>query len=94
MYVHVSEIERLYSAFVSGSVTTYDDVLHARVGDLRDDLSPEFAREFYRALAVVHDDLFFSRYRRESDVTTTLSQQQGAYSFECTHVIGHVEICP
>lgn len=54
-----------------------DAWMYLLLGDLRDDLSSEFAREFYRALAVVHDDLFFARYRRESDITTSLSKQQG-----------------
>ena len=52
-----------------------------RAGDLRDDLSAEFAREFYRALSVVHDDLFFARYRKDSDVTNSLAKQQGLCDF-------------
>ena len=35
-------------------------------GDLINDSNPEFAREFYRALSVVCDDLFFARYRRSA----------------------------
>ena len=46
-------------------------------GDLRDDHNPEFAQHFYRALSVVCDDLFFARYRRESNLTTTLSKDEG-----------------
>jgi hypothetical protein len=46
-------------------------------GDLRDDTNAEFAREFYRALSVVCDDLFFSRYRRESSAVQSLADSEG-----------------
>lgn len=47
------------------------------LGDLRDDHNAEFAQHFYRALSVVCDDLFFSRYRRESHLTQTLADNEG-----------------
>ena len=43
-------------------------------GDLRDDHHPGFSQEFYRALSVVCDDLFFARYRRHSAPAKALSQ--------------------
>lgn len=36
-------------------------------GNLRDDSQPEFLQEFHKALAAVSGDLFFTRYRFESD---------------------------
>ena len=48
-------------------------------GDLRDDSNPEFCKEFYRALSVVCDDLFFSRYRRESASVASLAENTGDY---------------
>ena len=44
---------------------------------MRDDSNPEFTKQFYRALGVVCDDLFFSRYRRESSPATALAQSAG-----------------
>ncbi|EDO39341.1 predicted protein, partial [Nematostella vectensis] len=46
---------------------------HVAAGDLRDDSSPAFLKEFHRCLAVVCDDLFFSRYRRSSALSHTLA---------------------
>ena len=43
------------------------------LGDLQDDSNPNFAREFYRAISVVCDDLFFARYRRSSSAAKTLA---------------------
>lgn len=42
---------------------------HIKSGDLRDDTNSQFAEELYRALSVVCDDLFFSRYRTEGGLT-------------------------
>ena len=36
------------------------------LGDLRNDHNPNFLREYHRALAVVCDDLFFARFRRNT----------------------------
>lgn len=36
------------------------------LGDLRNDHNPEFQKEYHRAWAVVCDDLFFSRFRRNT----------------------------
>ncbi|CAH1797049.1 unnamed protein product [Owenia fusiformis] len=55
---------------------------HIKAGDLRDDSNPEFAREFYRALSVVCDDLFFARYRRSSPITKTLAGTEDNASLE------------
>ena len=43
------------------------------LGDLQNDNNPDFAREFYRAISVVCDDLFFARYRRSSSAAKTLA---------------------
>lgn len=43
-------------------------------GDLRDDHNPEFAEEFYRALSVVCDDLFFARYKQQSQPARALTE--------------------
>ena len=43
------------------------------LGDLQDDSNPNFVREFYRAISVVCDDLFFARYRRSSSAAKTLA---------------------
>ena len=45
-------------------------------GDLRDDHNPDFAREFYHALSVVCDDLFFARYRHQSGAASTLAKNE------------------
>lgn len=45
-------------------------------GDLRDDTNPEFAKEFYQALSVVCDDLFFARYQQSSGAAQTLAQKE------------------
>lgn len=42
---------------------------HVKVGDLRDDSDQDFVREFYHALTVVCNDLFFARQRRKSPET-------------------------
>ena len=47
-------------------------------GDLQNDGNPEFAKQFYLALSVVCDDLFFARYRRDSSTAKTLADQSGA----------------
>ncbi len=47
-------------------------------GDLRDDSNPEFAKDFYQALSVVCDDLFFARYRRSSSPAESLSESVGS----------------
>ena len=44
-----------------------------QTGDLQDDSNPDFAREFYRALSVVCDDLFFARYRRSTAAAKALA---------------------
>ena len=48
------------------------------LGDLQDDSNPDFAREFYRALSVVCDDLFFARYRRSSSTAKALAHTDDA----------------
>lgn len=42
--------------------------------DLRDDSNPAFAKEFYRALSVVCDDLFFARYRRSTSLSKSMEE--------------------
>ena len=44
-------------------------------GDLRDDIQPEFLREFHKALAVVSGDLFFARYRFQSETAHSLKEK-------------------
>lgn len=46
---------------------------HIAAGDLRDDSNPVFLKEFHHGLAVMCDDLFFSRYRRTSALSQTLA---------------------
>ena len=47
-------------------------------GDLRDDSQPEFLREFHKALAVVSGDLFFARYRFQSETAHSLKEKSSA----------------
>ena len=47
------------------------------LGNLQDDHAPEFALQFYRALSVVCDDLFFARYRHESSPARSLAESSG-----------------
>lgn len=49
-------------------------------GDLRDDSQPEFLREFHKALAVVSGDLFFARYRFQSDAAHSLREKSSSNS--------------
>ena len=54
-------------------------ILHSSfLGDLTHDHNPDFAREFYHALSVVCDDLFFARYRSNSAAAKTLGDQHNA----------------
>lgn len=46
---------------------------HIAAGDLRDDSNPVFLKEFHHGLAVICDDLFFSRYRRSSALSQTIA---------------------
>jgi len=57
-------------------------VISINAGDLRDDSQPDFLREFHRALAVVSGDLFFARYRLQSDVVDNLKQRTNTTTLE------------
>ena len=45
---------------------------------MTNDSNPEFAREFYRALSVVCDDMFFARYRRSAKYSDTREGADGS----------------
>lgn len=49
---------------------------HVKVGDLTDDANPQFLREFYRAMRICCQDLFFAR-SRNSGVTDGLGATAG-----------------
>ena len=45
---------------------------HVHVDDLTDDYDPNFVKEFYRALCVVCNDLFFARYKRSTALNSAM----------------------
>lgn len=55
---------------------------HIAAGDLRDDSNPVFLKEFHQGLAVICDDLFFSRYRRSSALSQTLASLPSSVKVE------------
>lgn len=48
---------------------------HIKAGDLRDDSSAEFTREFHHALTALCDDLFFARYKWSSTTAAALKER-------------------
>lgn len=70
---------------------------HLKAQDLRNDTEPLFVKEFHRCLAVVCNDLFFSRYRRscisasqndDRDNVTDLLNANNSHSSIRSDVVG------
>ncbi|XP_022100041.1 trichohyalin-like [Acanthaster planci] len=50
---------------------------HIKTGDMRDDTSAGFTREFHQALSAVCNDLFFARYRHGTNLPAPTPGDQG-----------------
>ncbi|WAR00886.1 hypothetical protein MAR_025258, partial [Mya arenaria] len=65
LYLRTARLETV-GEFV---VVLMHTLAHIKAGDLRNDHNPNFVKEYHRALAVVCDDLFFARFRRNTQGT-------------------------
>ncbi len=45
---------------------------HIKIQDMNDDSDPSFVKEFYKAISVVCNDLFFARYKRSTALASAM----------------------